>query len=216
VKLEAELSDAMAPLSDKLIDTVGRTEIRIKDFCMQQTWFIEEHERIRGSLNGLVQKLQHISVSNVSPVDVDGVKAALGPLSTLAAVSRNHLAVASELSKGPSRLCVARSSAAVADMDPDGSLGIALDDELSAEDYEAAFIHEAIGMGSMDEALSCARKASYSTSSVTQHRRLLDVVGYSTSSVTQHRRLLNIVGDSTSPTLSTIEIRRLIKNIQDD
>jgi hypothetical protein len=52
-------------------------------------------------------------------------------------------------------------------------------------------------------------------SSVTRHRRLLDIVGYSTSSVTRHRRLLNIVGDSTSSTLSTIEIRRLIKNIQD-
>jgi hypothetical protein len=55
----------------------------------------------------------------------------------------------------------------------------------------------------------------YSTSSVTRHRRLLDIVGYSTSSVTQHRRLLNIVGDSTSSTLSTIGIMSLIKNIQD-
>jgi hypothetical protein len=36
------------------------------------------------------------------------------------------------------------------------------------------------------------------TSSVTQHRRILDIVGYSTSSATQHRRLLNIVGYSTS------------------
>jgi hypothetical protein len=34
----------------------------------------------------------------------------------------------------------------------------------------------------------------YSTSSATQHRRLLNIVGYSTSSVTQHRQLLNIVG----------------------
>jgi hypothetical protein len=34
--------------------------------------------------------------------------------------------------------------------------------------------------------------------SVTQHRRLLDIVGYSTSSATRHRRLLNIVGYSTS------------------
>jgi hypothetical protein len=33
----------------------------------------------------------------------------------------------------------------------------------------------------------------YSTSSVTRHRRLLDIVGYSSSSVTRHRRLLNIV-----------------------
>jgi hypothetical protein len=41
------------------------------------------------------------------------------------------------------------------------------------------------------------------------------IVGYSTSSVTQHRRLLNIFGYSTSSTLSTIEIRRLIKKIQD-
>jgi hypothetical protein len=54
-----------------------------------------------------------------------------------------------------------------------------------------------------------------STSSVTQHRRLLNIVGYSISSVTHNRRLLNIVGDSTSFTLSTLEIRRLIKNIQD-
>jgi hypothetical protein len=35
------------------------------------------------------------------------------------------------------------------------------------------------------------------------------------SSATQHRRLLNIVGYQTSSTLSTIEIRRLIKEIQD-
>jgi hypothetical protein len=32
-----------------------------------------------------------------------------------------------------------------------------------------------------------------STSSATQHRRLLNIVGYSTSSFTQHRRWLNIV-----------------------
>jgi hypothetical protein len=37
-----------------------------------------------------------------------------------------------------------------------------------------------------------------SHTSVTRHRRLLDIVGYSTSSATQHRRLLNIVGYSTS------------------
>jgi hypothetical protein len=41
------------------------------------------------------------------------------------------------------------------------------------------------------------------------------IVGYSTSSVTQHRRLLNFVGDSTWSTLSTIEKMRLIKQIQD-
>jgi hypothetical protein len=44
----------------------------------------------------------------------------------------------------------------------------------------------------------------YSTSSATQHRRLLNIIGYSTSSVTQHRQPC------------PIEIRRLIKKIQDD
>jgi hypothetical protein len=59
------------------------------------------------------------------------------------------------------------------------------------------------------------KNVGYSTTSVTRHRRLLNIVGYSTSSGTQHRRLLNIVGDSISPTLSTIEIRRRIKKIRD-
>jgi hypothetical protein len=39
----------------------------------------------------------------------------------------------------------------------------------------------------------------------TQQQQQQQLVGYSTSSVTLHRRLLNIVGDSTSSTLSTIE-----------
>jgi hypothetical protein len=58
--------------------------------------------------------------------------------------------------------------------------------------------------------VTCACMCNNPVSSVTRHRRLLDIVGYSTSSVTRHRRLLDIVGYSTSSTLSTIEIRRLI------
>jgi hypothetical protein len=49
----------------------------------------------------------------------------------------------------------------------------------------------------------------------TRHRRVCQIIMCMSSSATQHCRLLNIVDYSTSSTLSTIEIKRLIKNIQD-
>jgi hypothetical protein len=52
-------------------------------------------------------------------------------------------------------------------------------------------------------------------STLTSPHAAVDALQQEESSVTQHYRLLNIVGYSTSSTLSTIDIRRPIKKTQD-